>query len=401
MPFDFDTIPDRSQTNSMKWSLFPKDALPLWVADMDFQSPPAILDALRAALDHGVLGYDVTSRKLQETVAARMQQLYGWKVDPLAVIPTPGIVAGFTAAAWAAATPGQGILIQPPVYPPFLGIAQNVGLHNQYAQLTRREENGEVIYSADMDAFRASFHSGGVQTGAFMFCSPHNPTGQVYTREELLKIGEICLEQGVPILSDEIHSELLLGSARHWPIASLSPELEQKTITLIAPSKTFNVPGLYCGFALVPNPELRKKFKQAVERLVHPVNSLGLLAGEVAYSGVCDDWLAELKIYLEGNRDFVFDYIRTHLPQVPLTKPQATYLAWLDLNRLDLGVHATAHDFLLREAHVALNKGENFGPGGEGFVRLNFGTSRALLTQALERMKTALQGASFLNGTGV
>lgn len=391
MSFDFDHAPDRIETNSMKWTRYPKNVLPLWVADTDFQAPPAILDGLRAAIEHGVLGYEIVSHQLRKTVATRMETLYGWQVEPAAVVPTPGIVAAFNAAAWALAEPGQGVLIQPPVYPPFLRLEKNPGLRNQLAQLSCQNEAGELRYSVDWDSFRAAIHSQGARTRFFLLCNPHNPTGQVYSRADLLKMAEICLEQGVTIVSDEIHSEILLGGARHIPIATLSPEIEQNTITLVAPSKTYNVPGLYCGFAIIPNHELRKQFREASARLIHEINSMGLLAGEIAYSGACDEWLAEQMAYLTANRDFVCSYLSETLPQVAVTRPQATYLSWLDCRALDLAGLPTAHDFFLKNSRVALNKGEDFGPGGQGFVRLNFGAPRQRVQEALERMAAAIK----------
>ncbi len=418
MPFDFDHVPARRNTNSIKWSFYPEDVLPLWVADMDFPAPAPILEALRAAVEHGIFGYELPSAQLRETVAARMEGLYGWKVDPNAVITIPGIVSAFNIAAWAVCRPEQGILFQPPVYFPFLEVAKNVGLINQLAPLARIDQDGQRLrYELDFDVFEKTVHSSGAQTAMFLLCNPHNPTGQVYTRTELARMAEICLKNDVVICADEIHSELLLhpaqsgplsgafpsaveGSATqskdearsHTPIASISPEIDARTITLIAPSKTFNTAGLFCGFAIIADATLREAFRKQSERLVQHVSSLSLVAAQAAFSGACDDWLAELLLYLSANRDFAVQYIENELPGIRTTVPEATYLLWLDCNELveNGKISGSPFNFFLREAKVALNDGLPFGPGGENFVRLNFGCPRSTLAEALERMKKAL-----------
>lgn len=388
MPFDFANAPNRSQTNSLKWTLYPPDVLPLWVADMDFPAPPAIIDALAQAVAHGVLGYEFPSRKLRETIAARMEMLYGWKVSPSWVIATPGVIAGFNAAAWAVCEPGQGILTQPPVYPPFLGVHKNVDLLHQDAPLREVTESGHLLrYEIDFDHLDFMFDTD-APTRLFMLCNPHNPTGRAFRREELLGIAEICLAHNSVIVSDEIHSELTLPPNQHIPIASLSPEIAARTITLVAPSKTYNVPGLFAGFAVIPDKDMRENFRRATERLCMHVSSLGLVAAEAAYSGACDEWLAELRAHLAANRDFVSEYVRQNLPGIRTTHPEATYLSWLDCRALDL--QPDPYQFFLKKAKVALTNGADFGEGGPGFVRLNFGCPRSTLEEALNRMKNAL-----------
>jgi cystathionine beta-lyase len=229
----------------------------------------------------------------------------------------------------------------------------------------------------------------------FLFCNPHNPTGQVYARDDLLRMANICLKNEGVICSDEIHSELLLGGAEHFPVAALGPEIAARVITLIAPSKTFNVPGLFCGFAIIPDKDLRERYKKTVGRMGMHVNSLGLAAAQVAFSGECDDWLAALCVYLTGNRDFLVEFVQREFDGIRTTVPDATYLAWLDCNELVKSgrITGTPYKFFLRQAKVALNEGKEFGPGGEGFVRLNFGCPRAVLIEALEKMKAALKTA--------
>jgi cystathionine beta-lyase len=247
-------------------------------------------------------------------------------------------------------------------------------------------------YEVDWEAFESAINLQEARTRMFLLCHPHNPTGQVYSQSDLTRMAEICASEDIIICADEIHSELLLGETRHTPMATLSPEVAARTITLIAPSKTFNVAGLFCGFAIISNESLRRRYQAAVERLTLHVNSLGLIAAEAALSGACDEWLQNLRAYLTANRDFLVNYVREHLPGIRTTVPEATYLAWLDCSALleNGKIKGSPHKFFLEKARVALNEGADFGPGGEGFVRLNFGCPRATLTEALERMSAAL-----------
>ena len=392
MLYDFDKIIDRLGTNSIKWQKYPQDVLPLWVADMDFAAPDPIRIALQRAVEQAVLGYESPSRELRETVAARMRTLYGWQVSPQAVVATPGVVAGFTAACNAVCTSGQGLLVQPPVYPPFLKVHAAAGLVRQDALLTMESGGSQLSYSVDFDVFQKAVDSAGAQTGMFLLCNPHNPTGQAYSKADLTRMADICLKSNMVICSDEIHSELLLDGSKHTPIAALDPEIADRTITLVAPSKTFNVPGLFCGFAIIPNADLLARYTKTVECMAMHVSSLGLVAAQVAFSGDCDEWLAALRLYLTANRDFLVEFVQSGLAGIKTTVPEATYLAWLDCTSLvNSGkITGTPHEFFLKQAKVALNEGREFGPGGEGFVRLNFGCPRSTLADALGRMKTAL-----------
>ena len=392
MSCKFDTIIDRRSTNSIKWTQYPEDVLPLWVADMDFMTPQPILDALHSALRQGVLGYEIPSRPLFESVAARMDRLYGWKIDPEMVVATPGIVSGFNAAAQAVCAPGEGILMQPPVYFPFLSVHENLGLARQFAPLIKVTDGKVIRYEINFNAFEAAMGLDDARTRLFLLCNPHNPTGNAFPREQLSRLAEICLRHQVIICSDEIHSELLLGGTQHFPIATLSPEIAEKTITLIAPSKTFNTAGLFCGFAIIPNLELRERYQKAVQQMTLHVNSLGQIAAQAAFSGVCDEWLEEILVYLTANRDFTVKFIQENLKGVGVTVPEATYLSLLDCNPLlESGkMTGSPYDFFLKDAKVALTEGAQFGPGGEGTVRLNFGCPRNLLEQALLRIKSSL-----------
>jgi cystathionine beta-lyase len=392
MPFDFDRLTDRRSTNSLKWKLYPPDVLPLWLADMDFPAPAPVQAALMSAVEHGIFGYEAPGRELREIVAARMHRLYGWQVSPEAVVATPGVIAGFTAAARTVCVAGEGVLIQPPVYPPFLAVHKHNGLTHQKADLLCMEQGSLLRYGIDWDRLGAAINSEGARTGMFLLCNPHNPTGQVYSRTELMRIANICQSNDTIICSDEIHSEILLGGSKHVPVASLGPEIAARTITLIAPSKTYNIPGLFCGFAIITDEALRERYKKMLEQLAMHVNNLGLISAQVAYSGACDEWLIALREYLTSNRDFLVNTIQHEIPGLRVTIPDATYLAWLDCREVVSSgrIEGSPHKFFLHKAKVALNEGAEFGPGGECFVRLNFGCPRKTLQEALEKMKTAL-----------
>jgi len=390
----FDQVVDRRGTNSLKWTRYDKDVLPLWVADMDFPAPEPVRQALRATIDHGVFGYELPSQKLAESVAARMKRLYGWQVSPDMVVPTPGIVAGFKVAARAVCSPGEGVLVQPPVYHPFLEVPGHTETVGQLAPLRQVNSRHTLRYEIDWPVFEAAVNSNDARTAMFLLCQPHNPTGQLYTRAEMERMAEICLRNNTVICSDEIHSELLLGGARHVPLASMDSEIARRTITLVSPSKTFNVVGLFCGFAIIPDAELRSRYRKVLQHLSMYVNSLGFISAGAAFSGACEPWLAALRQYLTANRDWVVDFVARELEGVRVTVPEATYLAWLDFGDLVRAgrIAPDPYHFILDKARVGLNPGAEFGPGGEHFVRLNFGCPRATLTEALQRIKRAVNG---------
>jgi cystathionine beta-lyase len=380
--FDFDRVVDRRASDSNKWHKFPADVLPFWVADMDFPSPPAVVDALRARVEHGFFGYLKEHNELPEVVAERVAKRYGWRVSPEAVVTLPGVIAGFNQALRALTTPGDGLLVQTPVYPPILRAAGNHGLRRDEHALTR---GADGRYTVDLEAFEASFRE---RTRAFLLCSPHNPVGRLYARAELEGMAAACLRRDVVIVADEIHCDLLLDGRPHVPMASLAPEIEQRTITLMAPSKTFNLPGLKCAVGIIPDAALRQRFVAAAADLVPKINVLGYTAALAAYREA-DAWLDALLAYLRNNRDFLVEQARALLPGVVVAPPEATYLAWLDC-RGAAPAAADPYTFFLERARVALNDGTAFGPGGAGFVRLNFGCPRPLLAQGLERMRAAL-----------
>jgi cystathionine beta-lyase len=383
---NFDIVPNRRNPNSLnKWMWYPKDVLPMWVADMDFPAPKPVLNTLHKAVDQGVLGYELPSKVLKETVAARMDRLYGWKVKPEAAVAITGIVSGFSVAARIACTPKKGLLLQTPVYNEFHEVKSNIGVPQLDAPFIKHVKGNVLSYEIDWDVFEKQVK----KAGMFLLCNPHNPLGIIFTRKELLRMAEICIKNNVLIVSDEIHSELLLDGNTFSPLAKLSSEIAKHTITLIAPSKTFNVPGLFCGFAIIPNRDLRERYEKEVGNLRLHVSSMGLFAAQTAFSGQCDGWLAELRRYLTANRNFLVDYVTEYMPGVRLTVPDATYLGWLDFTQT--GIKGSPYEFFLKNAKVALSEGRIFGREGGGHVRLNFGTSRNLLAQGLDRMRKALK----------
>jgi len=385
--YNFDRVPNRRIPGVLnKWTWYPKDVLPLWVADMDFPTPKPILDELRKAVNQGVLGYELASTTLLETVASRMDRLYGWKVKPEWIVPVTGIVSGFNVAARAFGSPKKGYIVQPPVYNEFHEIKNNIGIPQLNAPFVKKVKGNILHYEIDWDRFKKQAK----KVNIFLLCSPHNPLGIIFSRRDLAQMAEICLENNVLLVADEIHSELLLDEKKFTPVAKLSKEIANNTITLIAPSKTFNVPGLFCGFAIIPNKEFRDKYVKVVQDLKLHVASLGLHAAQVAFSGQCDEWLKEMRCYLTGNRDFLVDYVTKNMPDVRITIPDATYLAWLDFTQFNLD--KSPFEFFLEKAKVALSDGAIFGE--KGHVRLNFGTSRNILKQALNRMEKALHSVN-------
>jgi len=393
MAYNFDQIIERRHTNSLKWTQYPADVLPLWVADMDFLTPEPIRNALHTALDHGVLGYEFLQRQTQQVVAARMERLYGWQVDPDWVFATTGVVSGFNIAARTTCKPGDGVVIHTPAYNMFYSLYKNLELTQQSAPLSLINEHNVIHPQLDMDGFAKAFHSNHATTHMFLLCHPHNPLGRIFTYEELHGMAELCLQKDVLIVSDEIHSELLLDDAKHIPLSALSPEIADKSITLIAPSKTFNTAGLFCAFAIIPNAELRERYKQVNEEITGHVSSMGLIAAEAAFSGVCDDWLAELRLYLKDNRDFAVEYLTENFPDTKFTIPHATYLQWIDFSEYikSGAMDKPPYEFFLEKAKVALSNGRIFGEGCENYVRLNFAAPRKLVAEGLERMRRALE----------
>lgn len=377
--FDFDQSINRLNTDSNKWSKYPPDVLPLWVADMDFAAAPPILDALQQRLSHPVLGYAVAEPALRQQIAAYVQARYHWSIEPQDVVLLPGVEPGFNMALKAFCQAGHQVMMHTPVYKPLLQAPEFWGLHRHDLPL-----HPDPRIALDLEAFdRAA-----AQSSAWILCNPHNPLGRVFERDTLLKLAQSCVAHNTLIISDEIHCDLLYDGRRHTPIASLSPQIAKRTITLMSASKTYNIAGLKTAFAIIPDPELRQRFDKSRLGMVDSVNLMGLQATQAALAH-CGPWREALLRYLQSNRDVLVQSVARLLPGVVLHAPQATFLAWLDCSALKLG--QDAQKFFLEHARVALSPGLDFGSSSDQWVRLNFGCTRAVLSQALARMQTALR----------
>lgn len=380
---DFDLFIDRKPTESLKWNCYPDDVLPLWVADTDFLCPTAVVEALHKRIDHGIFGYGKTPEGLDRVVIDRFRRLYYWAVSDEQICYVPGIVTGFTIVLRALCQTGDAVIFQTPAYPPFIGSPKASGLIGVQNPMYLDEQG---IYRIDFDLFEKQVIENKVKV--FILCNPQNPTGRVFTREELFKLGEICIRHHVIICSDEIHGDILYDGHKHTPIASLSPEISKITATFMAPSKTYNIAGLHASVAVIQDEELRNTVRGYMQYLISSPSILSLVAAKAAYEHG-DDWLREQTAYLQKNRDMIGDAISNGmLPGVRWSKPEGTFLAWLDCR--ELGVEGDLQEFFMENAKVCMNDGCTFGDAGEGFLRLNFGCTRAVLKQALEKMAEAI-----------
>ena len=377
MTTDFDSILDRRATASLKWDRYPDpDVIPMWVADMDFAAPPPILRALRERLEHGVLGYAIPTGELASTVCSHLAREYAWEVDPDWLVWLPGVVPGLNAACRAHANGGPVVTLTP-IYPPFLTAPPNAGVPAISVPLAVHQDRYELDFPALREQTPAS-------CGLLLLCNPQNPAGSLHSAGELAELAAFAEERGLIICSDEIHCGLVLEEGvRHTPFAALSNGAAARSIVLMAPSKTYNIPGLSCAFAVIPNPELRKPFEQAMDGIVPDVNALGLLACEVAYRD-CAEWHADLIAYLRGNRDLLEQRVAS-LPGLRMLHPEATYLGWIDCR--ESGISDPADFF--EGSGVGLDDGAIY--GSPGFVRLNFACPRAQLAEALDRMENGLR----------
>ncbi len=377
MAYDFDRVIDRKGTGSEKWVPFEEsDVLPMPVADMDFASPPELVEALRERVEHGVFGYAQPTPSLVDTVIGMCRNRYGWEVDPEWVVWLPGLVCGINVTCRAVGGPGDAVMTAVPVYPPFLTAPRNMKRELVTVPLVLEGDR----WTFDWEALEKACTS---KVGLFLLCQPHNPVGRVFSREEIERLAAFCLERDIVLCSDEIHCDLILEDIPHRPTASLSPEIARNTITLMAPSKTFNVPGLGCAFAIIPNPKLRASFHQAKAGIVPQVGVFGYAGCEAAYA-LGEPWRRELISYLRGNRDYLLKFVRNELPGVESYPIEATYLAWFDVRALELKDPVT--HFI--DHGVALSDGRFF--KGPGFVRMNFGCPRATLEEGLRRLRKAI-----------
>jgi cystathionine beta-lyase len=382
MSFDFDTVIDRRNTDSQKWQKYAgRDILPLWVADMDFKSSPAIVAALQDRVAQGMFGY---ARPVKSTVDAFVDAAatrYGWQVDPSWLVWLPGLVVGLNVTARAFAQAGEEALTLTPVYPPFMSAPKNGARVSVQApfRLNPTARRWEI----DWDGLERAVTP---KTKLFFLCNPHNPLARVWRREELARLGEFCVKHDLILCSDEIHCDLILDDLPHIPSAALGEEIARRTITLMAPSKTFNVPGLGTSLAIIPDAKLRTQFVRAAAGIMAEVTCLGFTACEAAYRD-SEPWRRELVAYLRGNRDFLIAFVARELPGVTIEAPiEATYLAWLNVSALKLA-DPIAH---FEQHGVGLSDGTAFGEPRGLHVRLNFGCPRATLAEALARMKRAV-----------
>jgi len=373
---DFDVPLERRGTASFKWDLYPDDVLPLWVADMDFASPPAVVAALRARVDHGVFGYCITPASLAEAIVAHLRTRYGWRIQPEWLVWLPSLVPGINLACLALAGAGETVMTVTPAYPPFLEAPANQGR----ALVTVPAELRDGRWELPLDAMEAAVTP---ETRVFLHCHPHNPLARVWRREEVVATVDFCRRHDLVLVSDEIHCDLILDDLKHHPAALACPDDVDRIVTLMSPSKTFNLPGLSFAFAIVADEALRRRFRRPGEGLLPFPGCFAVAAAEAAYREG-GEWLAALLDYLRGNRDLVESFVADELPSVSMTHVEATYLAWLDVHERGFDDPAAA----CKAAGVALSAGAAF--GDPAYLRLNFGCRRDTLVEGLRRLKKAL-----------
>ncbi|MFA8432947.1 MAG: MalY/PatB family protein [Marinifilaceae bacterium] len=387
MKYNFDEINDRKNTHCVKYDRLEEnfgspDLLPLWVADMDFKTPECIVKAIQKRASHEIYGYTFRDTGCNRAIKNWLLQKHGWKIEEEWLSSSPGVVTALSISVMAFTNPGDRIAVQPPVYFPFFQVIKDNDrelIHNPLI----REGNS---YRMDFDHLEQLAQEG---LKMLILCSPHNPVGRVWSHEELNRLAEICTKYDILVLADEIHSDLVFEEYKHIPFASISEDMAQRTITCIAPSKTFNVAGLASSAIIIPNKNLKLKYNQLLHNL--HLNLGNLFGHEAMRAGYQEGgpWLKELMEYLKGNVELVRNFLKENLPNVKLIEPESTYLLWLDFNALEMDTD-TLQDLMLTEGKVALNKGTTFGPGGEGFLRMNIACPRSIVQEALERIKKAL-----------
>ena len=389
MKYDFDRIIDRSGTNALKYSVLKErygrdDLIPLWVADLDFETPPFITDALRRRLDHSLFGYTSVPQELWQTIAMWILDHHGWKVDEKWITYIPGVMKGVGAAVNVFVKPDEKVIIMPPVYFPFRLVPQGNGRQVVFNPL-KKVEGGS--YEIDFENLARVADD---KCRLLLLSNPHNPAGICWSRETLQRLAEFCYERNIIVISDEIHADLALFGNRHIPFASVSDKAARISITFGAPSKTFNTAGIVNSYAIVPDDTLRRRFYSWLDanELSEP-HLLATIAIIAAFRNG-EEWRRQLISYIEDNVRFVEDYLKANIPAIKPLRPQATFLVWLDCRDLNLD-HKGLIDLFVNKARLALNDGETFGPGGEGFMRLNVGAPRAILSKALEQLSAAVK----------
>ncbi len=382
----FDEKVDRSGTYSVKYDSRKEkfgsdDVLPLWVADMDLPSPECVTNALVKRAQHPVYGYTIYPERFFEAIAGWMQKAHGWSIEKESIVAIPGVVPALNLLVTSLSEPGDGVLSQPPVYHPFFRLGKNHG--QKLLQNPLKFENGR--YEIDFDDFEKKAK----EAKLFVLCSPHNPVGRVWEKRELEKIARICLENGVTIISDEVHADIVYKPFKHTPIAKLSKEISHITVTLNAPSKTFNIAGLNTAYAIIENDSLRRRFESELKRYDLTMGNLFGIEALMAAYGEGEGWLKELLGYLEQNIEFVTRSLEREVASIKAIAPQATYLMWLDCRELGLD-DKELEEFFVKKAKLGLNSGVSFGEGGSGFMRLNIGCTKETLSEAIKRLKRAL-----------
>jgi len=391
MKYNFDKVYDRKNTSCVKWDLAEayfqaKDILPMWVADMDFKTPGFIVEAVKKRAAHEIYGYTVRPESYYSSLINWISELHAWTIEKDWIIFSPGIVPAVNIAVMAYTQPGDKVIVQPPVYFPFFSAVQENGRQLVYNQL--KLKNGR--YAMDFEDLENKIDH---RTRMIIISNPHNPGGSVWTKEELARLGEICIKNNVLLISDEIHSDLVIPPFKHTVAANISEEIAKVTISMMAPSKTFNLAGMATSSVIISNPQLRNAFQVMLDRVhVGMGNLFGMVASEAAYT-YGKEWLEQLLQYVKGNLDFIEDYLVSHVPQVRMIRPEATYMVWLDFK--DLGMtNEELKKFILEKTKLGLNDGPVFGPGGEGFQRMNVACPRSIMEEAMERLKNAVAGLS-------
>ena len=388
MKYNFDEVIDRRDTNAVKLerckALFgTEDVLPLWVADMDFRTPDFIIDAIQKRLEHPILGYTMPSKSFYSASISWIKEHHDWNIQRDWFGFLPGIVPGLSFAVQSLTKPGDEIIVQPPVYYPFFHVIEKN--HRVLVQNQLKEDNGKFVM--DFDDLEKKFTS---KTKLFILCNPHNPGGRVWTIDELRRFTAICEKHQVTIVSDEIHADMVLpGKTKHTPLATVSAWSEQNTVTFMAPTKVFNMPGLISSGYIIPNAELRHRFVEFLEASeMNSGNMFAYTAAVAAYENG-DEWRKQMLDYVQGNIDFVADFLKKNVPQIKPMIPEASFLVWLDCK--DLGMETDElHKFFSLKAGLGLNKGTIFGPGGEYHLRLNVACSRSILEKAMKQLQEAV-----------